>query len=267
MMTRSPDPDEGERTMRRAERLNLIVRKVADGGSASVAEIARDLGVSPSTVRRDLRVLDGRRLLDRTHGGAVAHGGLFEIPLEYRDSRNAEEKARIGRVTAERVEDGCAVGLTGGTTTAQIARALRDRARLTVVTNALNVANELGRSRGVKVVMTGGMLRVESHELVGPLAETSLERVHLDVLFLGVDGIDLAAGFTTHDEMEAQTDAMFIRRARSVIVVADASKFGRVAFSPICSIGQVGELITDRGGENDEVARGLVAAGIKVTFV
>jgi DeoR family transcriptional regulator of aga operon len=259
--------DQESARMRRADRLSIILSKVADGGSASVAEMARELSVSPSTVRRDLGLLDRQRLLERTHGGAVAHGGLLEMPLQYRNARNAEEKMRIGRAAADRVEGGAAVGLTGGTTTAQIARALRHRARLTVVTNALNVANELGRSRDVKVVVTGGVLRVESHELVGSLAEASLERVHLDVLFLGVDGIDPGAGFTTHDEMEAQTDAMFMRRARSVVVVADASKFGHVAFAPICSFDQVEELITDRGGEDNDVARDLLAAGIKMTFV
>src|SRR5690242_8569255 len=128
--------------MRQADRLSRILERLSATGSVGVVEVARDLDVSAATVRRDLALLEDQRLLARTHGGAVAHGVLYELPLRYRSSRHQEEKARIARSAAALVPDGASVGLTGGTTTTEVARALSDR-RLTVVTNSLSIASEL----------------------------------------------------------------------------------------------------------------------------
>ena len=113
------------------------------------------------------------------------------------------------------VTDGMAVGLTGGTTCTEVARELVDRERLTVVTNALNIASELAVRPNLKLVVTGGTARPESYELVGPLAEASLAGLHLDLVVIGVDGIDAEAGCTTHHEVEAHTDLALIERARA----------------------------------------------------
>jgi len=252
--------------MRQAERMSAILERLSTFGSLSVTEIGADLGVSPATVRRDLLLLEQQRLLARTHGGAVAQGVHYELPLRYKGARHQGEKLRIAREAATRVADGTAVGLTGGTTTTEVARALVDRQRLTIVTNALNIAAEVAIRPNLKLVVTGGVARPESYELVGPVAEASLAGLNLDLAILGVDGISRDAGLTTHHEVEAHTNRAMIDRARGVVVVADASKIGRVAFARICEIERVHELITDTGVD-PEVVAAFTEAGVRVTAV
>ena len=252
--------------MRQAERLSAILEGLSADGSVGVAQLAERLGVSAATVRRDLELLEQQRMLSRTHGGAVDQGVLYELPLRYKGARHQEEKRRIAREAASRVADGSAVGLTGGTTTTEVARMLVDRQRLTVVTNALNIAGELAVRPNLKLVVTGGVARPESYELVGPLAEQSLAELNLDVVFLGVDGITPEAGLTTHHEVEAHTNRALIERATRSIVVADSSKLGKAAFARICTIDRVGELITDQGAD-PEAVDALRSAGLGVTIV
>jgi DeoR family transcriptional regulator, aga operon transcriptional repressor len=252
--------------VRQAERLGRILEHLAGNGSVSVAEIAADLDVSAATIRRDLQLLESQRLLARTHGGAVAQGVLYELPLRYKSARYQQEKVRIAREAASRVSHGAAVGLTGGTTTSEVARNLADRQRLTVVTNALNIASELAVRPNLKLVVTGGVARSKSYELVGPLAEQVLADLNLDIVFIGVDGIDPTAGLTTHHEVEAHTNRALIERAQRVVVVADSSKIGRVAFARICELEGVHEMITDAGADRGIVER-ISEAGVEVTTV
>jgi DeoR family transcriptional regulator of aga operon len=252
--------------MQRAERMGAILERLSADGSVSVAEIATELDVSAATVRRDLRLLEDQRLLGRTHGGAVPQGVLYELPLRYKSARQHQQKLRIAREAASRVADGWAIGLTGGTTTTEVARVLVERRRLTVVTNALNIASELAVRPNLKLVVTGGVARPESYELVGPIAEASLEGLNLDMVFLAVDGISSGAGLTTHHEIEAGTNHALLQRARHVTVVADSSKIGRVAFARICPMAEVDELITDTGADRAALAA-LRDAGLAVTTV
>jgi DeoR family transcriptional regulator, aga operon transcriptional repressor len=252
--------------MQQSDRLSSILERLAEDGSVSVVEIARDLDVSPATVRRDLQLLERQRLLGRTHGGAVPQGVLYELPLRYKSGRQTEQKHRIAREAADRVRDGWAIGLTGGTTTTEVARALVDREQLTIVTNALNIAAEIAVRPNLKLVVTGGVARSESYELVGPIAEASLQGLNLDIVFLAVDGISARAGLTTHHEVEAGTDRALLERAERVTVVADSSKLGKVAFARICELSEVDELITDAAADRDLVA-GLEEAGVRVTTV
>jgi DeoR family transcriptional regulator, aga operon transcriptional repressor len=252
--------------VRRAERLGQILERLAGNGSVSVADIASDLDVSAATIRRDLQLLESQRLLARMHGGAVAHGVLYELPLRYKSARYQQEKVRVAQEAAGRVSDGMAVGFTGGTTTTEVARGIAERQRLTVVTNALNIASELALRANLKLVVTGGVARSESYELVGPLAEKSLAGLNLDVVFIGVDGIDASAGLTTHHEIEAQTNRALIERAQHVVVVADSSKIGAVAFARICDLERVHEMITDSGADRGIIQR-ISDAGVEVTTV
>ncbi len=223
----------------------MILERLAQSGSVAVGPLADALGVSSATIRRDLELLDSQRLMTRTHGGAVARGLLYELPLRYKAARHQEEKLRIARAAAEQVPEGGAVGLTGGTTTTEVARAIADRPGLTIVTNALNIASELAIRPNLKLVIPGGVARSESYELVGPLAEASLQTLNLGVVFVGVDGIALAAGLTTHHDVEANTNRLLIDRAQRVVVVADSSKLERVTFARICGVDRVDVLITD----------------------
>lgn len=252
--------------MQQAERLEAILEGLSTDGSVAVAMLMERFGVSAATIRRDLNLLERQHLLTRTHGGAVMQGVLYELPLRYKASRHEAEKRRIAEAAVARVAEGAAVGLTGGTTTTEVARALADRQRLTVVTNALNIASELAIRPNIKLVVTGGYARAESYELVGPLAVQSLSGLHLDIVFVGADGISRSDGLTTHHEVEADTNRALIERAKRVIVVADGSKLGRVAFAQICPIEMAHELITDRQADTDEVAE-LRDSGLTVTVV
>jgi DeoR family transcriptional regulator, aga operon transcriptional repressor len=251
--------------MRQADRLETILEELTARGSVDVSELCERLGVSAATVRRDLQLLADQRFLARTHGGAVAQGVLYELPLRYKAARHQEQKSRIAQEAVGRVHDGAALGLTGGTTTTEVARRLVDR-QLTVVTNALNIASELAIRPNVKLVVTGGFARPESYELVGPLAEQSLAGLYLDLAFIGVDGISAAHGLTTHHEVEAHTNRALIERAHRVIVVADSSKIGAVAFARICELSRIDELITDTGADPD-VLRTIAEADVEVTMV
>ena len=252
--------------MHRAARLSAILERLADGGSVAVADLADDLDASPATIRRDLVILEQQRLLARTHGGAVAHAVSYELPLRYKGVRYADEKRRIARQAATYVSEGMAVGLTGGTTATEVARAIADQQKLTIVTNALNIASELAVRPRLKLISTGGVVRSQSYELSGPIAEASLTGLNLNIAFIGVDGIDAQAGCTTHQEVEAHTNAVMIKCSRRVVVVADSSKIGKVAFARICEVTEVSELITDEAADADAV-RALTESGVKVTLV
>jgi DeoR family transcriptional regulator of aga operon len=252
--------------MNRAERLGAILQALSERGNVDVDDLTRDLDVSPATVRRDLQALHEQRLLERTHGGAVAIGGLYELPMRYRSSRRREEKLRIAQAAMQHVRDGMSIALTGGTTTTEIGRALVVREELTVVTNAINIAAELAVRSNIRLVVTGGVARSASFELVGPLAEGVLDQLHVDLAFVGVDGIDAARGLTTQNEVEAATNRALMSRAGRTIVVADASKLGRVALAQIAAVDAADRLITNEGADAGQVER-LRAAGLPVTTV
>src|ERR1700761_657306 len=252
--------------MHKSARLSAILDQLATGGAVDVDGLAKELGVSPATIRRDLATLARQRLLERTHGGAVAHAVSHELPLRYKGVRFAAEKRRIAAAAAAGVTEGVAGGVAGGPTATEVARALADRERLTIVTNALNIASELGVRPTIKLIVTGGLARSQTFELFGPIAEASLAGLTLDVAFIGVDGVDANAGCTTHEEVEAHTNQVMIRHAQRAILVADSSKIGQVTFARICPVRDVSELITDRGADPAAV-RALAGAGVEVTLV
>jgi DeoR family transcriptional regulator of aga operon len=253
--------------MHKSARLSAILERLADGGTVDVGQLAADLSASPATIRRDLAALERQRLLARTHGGAVAHAVSYELPLRYKGVRYAEEKRRIAEAAAALISEGMAVGLTGGTTATEVARAIADRQQqLTIVTNALNIASELGVRPNIKLIVTGGLARNQSYELSGPIAEASLAGLNLDIAFIGVDGVDAKAGCTTHEEVEAHTNGVMIRHARRVVLVADRSKVGKVTFAQICEAAAVDELISDTEADAAAV-RALSDAGVHVTLV
>lgn len=252
--------------MNQASRLTAILEELAETGTVSVTQLGERFGVSLATVRRDLQTLEDQRLVSRVHGGAVSRNVLYELPLRYKETRNQEAKQRIAASIATRVEPGSTVGLTGGTTTTEVARAICEQPDLTIVTNALNIASELAIRSNLKLIVPGGVARSKSYELVGPMAEANLASMNLDLVVIGVDGIDAQAGCTTHQEVEAYANRALIGRAKRAIVAADGSKLGKVAFARICGTEDIDELITDSGADASEMEL-LSAAGIAVTTV
>ncbi len=251
-------------TVRRADRVSAILDQLTGSGSVDAGALAARFGVSAATIRRDLASLADQQLLRRTHGGALAADVSHELPVRYRIGQQRGAKLAIARAAVALLPHGpLTLGLTGGTTTHAVARLLADRFELTVVTNALNIAAEVALRPRLKLVMTGGVARSQSYELVGPLAEQSLAGLNVQVAVVGVDGISARHGLTTHDEIEAHTNAALIRRAERVIVVADATKVGRAELARICPVEAIDELVTDRAADPTTLAA-LRAAGTTV---
>src|SRR3984893_14809837 len=173
----------------RYQRWNALLDLLPGDGELTVAEAARTLRVSEAPLRRALDQLAKQQLVTRTRGGATAGHVSYDLPLRYKTARHAPEKQRIGRAAAALVAPGSAVALNGGTTTSEVARALATRPDLqdgtgtpaiTVVTNAMNIASELAVRRHIKIVVTGGVARTQSYELIGPFATLVLEQLALD---------------------------------------------------------------------------------------
>lgn len=253
--------------LRRADRVAAILERLSADRSLGVAEMAESFGVSQATLRRDLQALQAQRLLTRTHGGAHASDVAYELPVRYRDTQHREQKRRIAVAAVSRIPLGAiAVGLTGGTTTSEVARLLVERTDLTVVTNALNIAAEMALRPGLRLVVTGGVSRSLSYELVGPWAERTLLGLNVGIAFVGVDGISATGGLTTHDPVEAKTNAVLISRARHTIVVADGSKVGHDLLARIVEVQDVHELITDDSADEGAL-EALRRTGLTVTLV
>ncbi|MFJ9348056.1 DeoR/GlpR family DNA-binding transcription regulator [Streptomyces sp. NPDC101237] len=259
--------------MSRDARWKALLELLVERGRLDVEDAAAELAVSAATIRRDLDQLAEQQMLVRTRGGAVMHGVSYELPLRYKTARRATEKERIARAVAELVAPGEAVGLTGGTTTTEVARALAVRTdlatgspALTVVTNALNIANELAVRPQFKIVVTGGVARPQSYELVGPLADGVLGQITLDVAVLGVVAFDAGHGAAAHDEAEAAINRLLCERAARVVVAADSSKLGGRAFARICAAELVDTLVTDAAAE-PEAVRAFEEAGVRVMTV
>jgi DeoR family transcriptional regulator of aga operon len=244
-----------------AERRAGILDLLTTAGFVDVADLAKRFGCSHATVRRDLGALEATGYLHRTHGGALVNGQR-ELPVGARLQTMAAAKQRIAEAAAAMVQDGQAVGLTGGSTTQQVARRLAGRSGLTVVTNAINVVMELAQT-DVRLVVTGGEMRPQSMELVGPLAEPTTSQLHLDITFAGVDGLSVRGGLTTHHPLEAQVNRVLIERSSRSVVVADHTKLGRATFAQIVALAAVSDVITDADAPAAEVDA-LEQAGVRV---
>ncbi|KQQ36004.1 transcriptional regulator [Duganella sp. Leaf126] len=246
------------------QRRALILKALTEHGSVQVNELVRQLGVSAVTIRNDLSTLEAQGLAIRSHGGALpARTPPTEHTVPQKDAINHDQKERIGALAASLIKAGENVIIDSGTTTISLARHLRAAQNVTVMTNGLNIAWELSDAPGVDLILTGGLLRKQSLSLQGLQAEACLQSYSFDKLFLGVDGFDLKFGVTTHHEAEASLNHKMVERARKVIVLADASKFGCVSLHRIVQLNRVHTVITD-AGISQEYRDGLFAAGIEV---
>ncbi|MER8012587.1 DeoR/GlpR family DNA-binding transcription regulator [Streptomyces sp. NPDC094149] len=257
------------------ERWMRLLEILSERGRVDVVEAAELLGVSQATVRRDMEELAQQQLLTRTRGGAVLSGVAYDLPLRYKAARQADEKHRIARAAAGLVPPGAVVGLNGGTTTSEVARELATRGdladhsggpALTIVTNAINIANELAVRPYVKTVVTGGVARPSSYELTGPLATTVLQGLSLDYAIVGVNAVDPKLGAATQDEGEASANRAMAERAGKVIVVADSTKLGKRAFALVCKVTEISVLITDEAAPGELVER-FTSQGVDVLCV
>ncbi len=245
-------------------RRQQILQQLIEHGSVQVAELVGRYGVSAVTIRTDLGHFEEQGLATRTHGGAtLVRTPPQEQDIHEKDALNLPLKESIGARAAQLVQPGDNIIIDSGSTTMTLARHLRGHRDVTVMTNGLNIAWELANAPGMNVLLTGGQLRKQSLSLQGSQAEASLNPYSFDTLFLGVDGLDLQFGLTTHDEAEARLNHRMVERARRIVVLTDASKFGRVSLHRIAYLDQIHAVITDAG--IDEATReGLQRRGIDV---
>lgn len=219
----------------------LVMDVLRSSGSRSVSELADTLDVAEATVRRALQRLAREGRVIRTYGGAT----VAERPSAMTDADPLlPQKRAIGAAAAALVEDGSTVALSSGSTVLELARRLRER-RLTVITNALDVANTLLDAPEIELVVLGGVVLPGVHSLRGHLTEDAIRDLRADTVFMGVSAIDLDHGFMTEHVREIAVDRALRRMARDAVILADASKFDRVAPGFMFGFEQVGTLVTD----------------------
>ena len=243
------------------QRHAYILERVRSLGGVRVAELVDELNVSDMTIRRDLELLDEQGLLEKVHGGAtvISEGALFEPGFNVKSSLQTDSKEAIAAAAAGYVHAGQAIGVSAGTTTYAAVRRLLDVPNLTVVTNSVPVADAFhhGGRADQTVILTGGV-RTPSDALVGPFAVAALKTVNVDVVLMGVHGMDVRSGFTTPNLLEAETDRALIAAGRRLVVVADHTKWGIIGVSSIAQLSQAQVLVTDEG--LDESARSELTA-------
>lgn len=228
-----------------AQRRARIVELVNRRGILSVAELARLMGSSLMTIRRDLTLLDAQRLLRRTHGGAVALAAPPDVPLRRRERLELQSKAAIGSAAAALVLDGETILLDAGTTLLAMTHSLRGVQNLTVVTNSVQVLAELWDRPGLRVVALGGVARAASGSITGPLAEKTLEEIRVDRAFLGTTGITPRWEVSNSDLDLAALQRRILSVARKSYVLADHTKFGRTGLTIVAPVRAFTAVLTD----------------------
>jgi len=247
-----------------AERQRQIVQLLAERRRATVAELSEYFGVSEATIRRDLEKLNEKGEIQRAHGGAVAiERAAPEPPVILRMGECADEKRRIGRAAAQLVKDGETIFLGSGTTTLEVARNLGDRKSLTVITNALNIANQLAVNPDITMIVVGGLFRHSELSMIGHLTEQALKELRADKVIMGMRAISIEDGLTNDYLPETMTDRAIIRFAPEVILVADHSKFGKISTALVAPVTAIHKLVTDDKAPREMVAR-LRELGIEV---
>ncbi|MEE6165069.1 MULTISPECIES: DeoR/GlpR family DNA-binding transcription regulator [unclassified Mycolicibacterium] len=255
-------------SIKRTDRMREVLSLLRDRGEVASQVLCTELGVSAATLRRDLTELEDQGLLVRTHGGARAlDPSGSEIPVRLRDHRMVAIKRRIAQHAAALVPAGQqSVALTGGITTGEVARALKGRPQMTVVTNSLTIAADCAVDAHMKVIMTGGLVRSNSLEAVGPMSEHAFQVITVGTAVLGADGMSAEVGATTFDEAEARTAIAMATNAQRVVVAVDGSKIGKVTLAKMVALNQIDHLVTDSTADAEQL-RLIAAAGVGVHVV
>ena len=257
---------EGGGDLFREERRQAILDRLATAGRVSVAELSASFGVSEVTVRADLQALAERKLVVRTHGGAMMAGSTNELALVLRRQRQVKEKSRIGAAGASMVCDGDAIFLDSSSTSLAIAHHLKQHQHLTVVTNSLEVAHELFDAPHIDLLMVGGILQRATASFTGAYGLHELQRLNLEKGFFGAHGISPDAGLTDVSPDEAAVKRPLVERCRQVVAVLDATKWGRVGVASFADLTQIDRVITDAGAP-EKLVQQIQTAGIVVETV
>ncbi len=247
----------------RRNRKKKIIELLESRGTMDINTLAKELEISPITLRRDLKDLEEQSLVTRIWGGVtLATHSIPEPPFEDRNVENLQEKRAVARAALTLIKPGDVIGLGGGTTTYELAKLLGNIPNIQVVTNAINIAYLLLRL-GVKIVVPGGFSREGSYNLVGDRAEELFKEIFIDKLFLGADGVDVDGGITTLNPSEAKLNSIMLNSAHTVIILADYGKIGHKRLIPISSLEKVDILITDEGAPR-EILKKIEKKGVRV---
>jgi len=250
-----------------AQRHKIILSELDKEGFVRVQDLSERLGVSEVTIRKDLKELESRKLLLRTHGSASPVSSLInDRHIDEKEKVQVEEKMRIAEAANLMIEKNDRIIIASGTTLLSLARKITTNEPLTVITPSVKVSLTLCYKQNIEIIQLGGVMRKSSATVVGPYAESLLGELMCNKLFIGVDGIDLEYGLTTSNMAEAHLNQYMLNSAQQVIVLADSSKFGKRGFGKICNISQVHHIITDRGAPNSMV-QFIRDKGIEVTIV
>lgn len=242
---------------RRAEK---ILQELLENGEVSVETLAQHLNVSAATIRRDLTELERQGLLRRNHGGAVPVAPMLYEPFRHvssfqeQEEKCVAEKRRIGILAASLIADGDIIAIGAGTTTTQVARCIRHRKGITVLTNAINIAMELSHLAEIRVCMTGGFLSGDWFALVGDVAQRNASEMFVDKAFIGVDGIHGERGLTTNYPDQAAIHRVMLQLARQRIIIADHRKIGVIGTTLIWPAAGIDILITDQATNEEAIA-------------
>lgn len=231
------------------ERKATILQLIAQNDNVSVNDLTERFGVSEVSIRKDLNEMHKARLLIRTRGGAMripSTDSTFDLSIDTKKYDNVREKIGIGKLAASLIEDGETILLDSGTTTLEIARNLHRFRHLTVVTNAINIANEVLKYEKFAVILLGGHLRMASQSVVGPIAEANLKSFYCDKVFLGVDSFSIDGGVSTPNIDEANLNQTMIGMSKKVIAVFDYSKCNRRSFAHICNTEELDTIVSDK---------------------
>jgi len=259
--------------MKSHDRHDQILVELRKKGAISLEELIERLGASAASIRRDLSKLQKQGLIRRTHGGATLIEPLLYEPFRYdslfqtRLQHRPTEKRRIGVAAAELIQEHETVGFTAGTTVTQVARNIRNRRNLRVITNAINIAMELCNCEGLQTFVTGGFVQwAGSFSMVGQGAINFLSDIYMDKVFLSVCGIGIERGVTVIEPEESLTFRAMVHQAKVRIVVADSSKLGVVTPAFVCPISDINVLITDSRATDKAIAP-FLERGIEVKRV
>ncbi len=256
-----------EKIMSLSERHRKILELLKLNGIVSVNNLSQQLNVSSVTIRKDLGLLEEKKLLYRSHGGAIQRDPyIANRHVQEKEKQFPEEKKRIGMKAVEMLKPNDAIIIASGTTVLAFARCIPTDSQLTVLTSAMNVSMALLNCQQVEVIQLGGAVRHTSTSVTGEYAVNMLKNFSCTKLFLGVDGIDLKYGLTTTNFMEASVNRAMIEAAQKIIVLTDSSKFGRRGFGKICELDAVDHIITD-AGVSPKIVKELEELGIRVSVV
>ena len=252
--------------MLKSVRQSKVRSFVEEKGQATVIELIDILDVSEATIRRDLEELSQQGWLRRTHGGAVrVEKARKEPPILQRKTKASERKERIGKLASQFVKAGETIFLGSGTTVHEVARNLHDIPNLTIITNALNVVNELAHCENIELIVIGGMFRQSESSMVGHIAENAIREFRADRAFMGMRAIDPQHGFTNDYLPEAMTDRAILEIAPQRIIVSDSRKLGRVSTVFLAPITAAHIIVTDTSA-SPEIIEELRENGLEVNL-